>query len=85
LNPHTGEVFDDYSEDGKMVWQRGDAEVREWMREHPEEVERVRRRYEELSKHRFAELARLAERLGVDTSRMKEKLIAEIIRREGKI
>ena len=61
----------------------GDPRVKEWMRTHAEEVQKVQERYDELKELSLSELAGLAEDEGVDVSKVKDKLITVIIAKGG--
>lgn len=56
--------------------------IKEWMREHAKEVERVRGRYDELRELSIGQLLEMAGDLGVDLVKTKDKLIAEIFAKE---
>jgi len=62
---------------------RGNPEVREWMKEHKEEVEGVQEKYDALKMLSLGELAEMADDEGVDVSKVKELLISKIIASES--
>ncbi len=68
-----------------MVQWGSDPKVKEWMKGNPSVVEEIERRRDELSCLSTAELASMAElALGIDVSKIREKLIAGIITAERK-
>lgn len=59
-------------------------EIKEWMREHEEEVEKVQQRYNKLGELSLSELIEVADDEGVDVSGVKDGLIMRIVAaREG--
>jgi len=65
--------------------QRRDPRVREWMEEHPHVIDEIKQRYEELSHLSTTELVVKAEiELGIDVSKVREKLVTEIVLAERK-
>jgi len=63
--------------------QRGNPEVREWMKNHKEEVEKVQTRCDELKKLDLAELVDLSVLEEADADKVRELLIAKIITAES--
>ena len=62
-----------------------DRKVKRWMKDNPEVVEKVGRRRVELGFLSTPELAGTAElKFGIDVSKIREKLIVEIIAAEGR-
>lgn len=63
--------------------QWGNPEVREWMKNHPEEVAKIQRRYNELKELSLDELIEVARNNGADLSKVEGMLISKIIAAEG--
>lgn len=61
----------------------GNPEVREWMKTHKDEVEKIQARYDELRGQDIETLVRLAQSDGADLTKVRAKLIAAIIAVEG--
>lgn len=59
--------------------QRGNPEVREWMKKHEDVVAQVQQRYEGLKDAPVDSLLELAIEVGADLSKVRDKLIAAII------
>ena len=62
---------------------RGNPEVREWMKEHEEEVEQVKTKYGEYKSAPIDSLLELAIEVDADLTKVKELLITKIIASEG--
>ena len=62
----------------------GNPEVKEWMKEHKEEVEKVQTRYDELKEVSLQGLLEAASLADADVSRIRGILIAKIISSESK-
>ena len=62
---------------------RGNPEVREWMKEHKIEVEKVQTRYDELKRLPLSSLFELAMFDGVDLTKVRDLCIAGIITTES--
>ena len=67
-----------------MANRHSDPKVKEWMKGHKEEVEKVQERYDELKATSTKRLLDLAFELDVDTGKVREKLITGIIVAESK-
>ena len=63
--------------------QWGNPEVREWMKNHKEEVAKIQQRYDGLKDASFDSLLKVAIEGGVDLSKVKDKLIAAIVAGKG--
>lgn len=61
-------------------WQRSDPEVKAWMKEHPDVVESVGKLYDALRGKSFEELLEIANHLGVDLAKLKDRLVTDIIK-----
>lgn len=62
-----------------MAQKWGNPEVREWMKEHKDEVEQIQQRYDRLKELSLSDLVALAQDNGADVSKVKDVLIAKII------
>jgi len=63
--------------------QWGNPEVREWMKNHKEEVAKIQQKYDELKDSPIDSLLELAIEVGADLGKVKDKLIAAVIAVKG--
>jgi len=60
-----------------------DPKVKEWMKEHPKETQKIQARYDELKKLGIDDLLIMAVEKGADVSKVAGMLMAKIIAAEG--
>lgn len=63
-----------------MTFPRSNPEVKAWMKEHPDVVENIEKLYDTLKVKSFEELLGIANRLNIDLAKLKDRLVADIIK-----
>ena len=68
-----------------MAKRQSDSEVKEWMKNHKGEVEKVQARYDSLKEVNIESLVRMSRELGVDLTKVRGRLITAICSAKGKL